>query len=339
MQGPDACYDTPESELGGPDGNRNRFRFSGGNGISYDEFLQRIRSIAFDKGKSRDAAWMADIFPLHLSGNASKWFEDLDDQTQQDWNLLKRAFIDKYGDAKPGVAGAGEARISSPGIGVSLAFNHPNILTRIPQDAKTKSTIDPLLPARIAIASWSSPVLSSTIRFPKSKDVWLREARQRKSKFSGKHDGTVYWHLVEPSQWVPENLIPVSLESGVTMYSIRAWQEGGLTLGKLAITGPFYLTKRAWMIWYGKEMAWNDSFEVLVGDKSAVRWVTPRSAGAFTAVEGGFEVKNNKALLVAVCQLKECTQPGKVFSSGSKAHYGWWGKEGTVEDFRVLAWA
>ncbi|KIO21935.1 hypothetical protein M407DRAFT_28493 [Tulasnella calospora MUT 4182] len=312
MQGPDACYDTTESGLGGP--NDDRFQFSGENGISYESFLQRIRSLAFEKGKSRDAAWMADLFSLHLSGNASKWFENLDDQTQQDWNLLKRAFIGKYGDAKLRVAEADRG------------------------NEKSKSTIDPLLPARIAIASWSSPVLSSTVRFPKSKDEWLREARQRKSKFSGQR-GTVYWHLVESWQWVPENLIPVSLESGVTMYSIRAWQEGGLTLGKLALAGPSNPTKRAWIIWSGEEVPWSDSFEVLVGDESAVRWVTPRSVGKFTALEGGFEVKNNKALLVAVCHLKECTQPGKVFSSDSKAQYGWWGKEGSVEDFRVLAWA
>ncbi|KAG8940439.1 hypothetical protein FRC04_005266 [Tulasnella sp. 424] len=200
-----------------------------------------------------------------------------------------------------------------------------------------KSTYDPLLPARVLIDTWSSPVPSSAIQFPKSKDEWLQAARQRRSKFNGK-SGTVYWHLVEPSQWPPENLLPISLESGVIMYSIRAWQEGGLTLGKLAITGPFHLAKRAYIPWDGKEVPWNGPFEVLVGEKSAVHWVTPQSAGKFMAVEGGFEVKHDAAMFVALCDATTCTQPGKVFSSELKARYGW-GKELTDEKFRVLAWA
>ncbi|KAG8957119.1 hypothetical protein FRC00_004449 [Tulasnella sp. 408] len=152
---------------------------------------------------------MADLFSLHLSGNASKCFENLDDKTQQDWNLLKRAFIEKYGDAKPKVAAA---VTSNPKPPPAASTSLPNAKV----DDKAKSISDPLLPARIAIASWSSPALSSAIRFPKSIDEWLREARQRNSKLSEK-SGIVYWHLVERSQWVPENLIPISLESGVTM--------------------------------------------------------------------------------------------------------------------------
>ena len=78
------------------------FQFSGGNGLSYDEFLQRIRRIAFAMGKSRDSAWLADLFSVHLSGNPAKWFENLDDTTQQDWNLLKREFLKKYAESPAG---------------------------------------------------------------------------------------------------------------------------------------------------------------------------------------------------------------------------------------------
>lgn len=95
----------------------------------------------------------------------------------------------------------------------------------------------------------------------------------------------------------------------------------------------------AWIPWYGKEVKWNGPFEVLVGDKSAVRWVKPQSAGKFTAVEGGFEVKNNKALLIALCDAKKWAQPGKVFSSESKAYYPYAGVEHCAENFCVLAWA
>lgn len=61
---------------------------------------------------------MADLVSLHLTGDASKWFESLDDKTQQDWNLLKRAFLDKYGDTKPKVTGTGESLDG----GISILF-------------------------------------------------------------------------------------------------------------------------------------------------------------------------------------------------------------------------
>lgn len=79
--------------------NRNlEFEFDGAEGIQYEEFLQRIRRIAFREGQSRNSPWIADLAALHFSGDALKWYEGLDDSTQQDWNLLKRAVVTKYGN-------------------------------------------------------------------------------------------------------------------------------------------------------------------------------------------------------------------------------------------------
>lgn len=66
--------------------------------MSYSDFLQRIRRMALSRGRSRDFEWMADVAASHLSGDASKWFETLEDEVQQDWNLLRKAFARKYGD-------------------------------------------------------------------------------------------------------------------------------------------------------------------------------------------------------------------------------------------------
>lgn len=66
--------------------------------MQYPEFLQRIRRSAFSQGKSRDSGWMADFAALHLSGDALKWYESLDDDVQQDWNLLRKAIARKYGN-------------------------------------------------------------------------------------------------------------------------------------------------------------------------------------------------------------------------------------------------
>lgn len=298
------------------------FTFNGVDSFGYQEFLQQVRRTAFKEGKSRDAAWMADLAVLHLSGDALMWFETLSDDVQQDWNLLKRAIIQKYG-------GKGDELVvgDAPTLGGG---------------GRTENNVapqaDPLLPARIRIVNWSTPVLASTIHFPRSERDWLNEGRQRKQRF--RYDQReVYWHLVEPSESVPDNVISAGIESGVTFYTIRAWHEGSLTLGKLATQGLFWRSKRAWIIWHGREIPWSGSFEVLVGDQSAVRWIKPQSSGPFEAVEGGFEAMNTKALLVARFDLGGVIQPGKAFSGDSYGYYGWWLKESRRDDFEVLAWA
>lgn len=74
------------------------FEFTGTEGIPYQEFLKRVRGAAFRQGRSRDSEWMADMASLHISGDALKWYESLDDDVRQDWSLLRKAIIGKYGD-------------------------------------------------------------------------------------------------------------------------------------------------------------------------------------------------------------------------------------------------
>ncbi|KAG8923590.1 hypothetical protein FRC00_006056 [Tulasnella sp. 408] len=300
MRGPNASE--LEADTGIPE-MEEEFSFNGAEGLGHQDFLQQIRRIAFKEGKTRDNVWMADLAVLHLSGEALTWFETLPDEVQQNWNNLRRAIIQKY-------AGQGN------GSDMTHA-RHSKDMEAATQTEKEKaennatSQVDLLLPARIRIVDWDTPALASTISFPKSEEDWLNEGRQRKWKVGGNR-GMVYWHLVETSDPAPDNAIPTGMEAGVTFYSIRAWHEGGLTLGKLATQTLFWRAKRAWIIWHGREIPWSGSFEVLVGDQSAVRWVEPKSVGPFEAVEGGFEAQNAKALLVAHFDFGGMTQPGKV---------------------------
>ncbi|KAG8940438.1 hypothetical protein FRC04_005265 [Tulasnella sp. 424] len=311
-----------ESEISNPVKDEE-FTFNGVDGLGYEDFLQQVRRVAFNEGKSRDASWMADLAVLHLSGEALTWFETLFDDVQQDWNLLKRAIFQKYG-------GKDVERETGDG-------HPPNTPMSKSDEQNVTPAFDPLLPARINIANWGTPVLASTIRFPMSEEGWLNEGRQRRSKFAGKQ-GVVYWHLVEPSDSVPENAICSGSEYSVQVYSIRAWHEGGLTLGKLSTQVLLWRSKRAWIVWSGKEIPWSGPFEVLVGDHSAVRWIKPQSSGPFKAVEGGFEAKKGKASLVARFDLGTMIQPGKAFAGEPHGSYGWWLKEYYQGDFRVLAW-
>lgn len=284
------------------------FTFNGVDSLGYQEFLQQVRRTAFNKGKSQDFAWMAALAALHFSGDALKWYERLDDDTQKDWNLLRKAVVDKYG-SEPDEEPADEAN---------------------PEDL--------LLPARIEIAIWTAPILASSLRFPRTEDEWMDEARERKAKFSG-NAKVVYWHLVETGDPLPRNAIPTGNEHGKKLFSVRVWKNGGLTVGKQVRAGLCWNNTRAWIPWYGIEVPWSGPFEILVGDPSAVRWVSPRDAGRFHAVEGGFEIGREQALFIAQFNHLGQLEPGKVFSADGQGHFGGWLFEFHNHDFRVLAWA
>ncbi|KAG8909975.1 hypothetical protein FRC01_006616 [Tulasnella sp. 417] len=299
-------------------GNDDGFSFNGVDGLGHQDFLQKIRHEAFKKGKTRDNIWMADLTALHLSGEALTWFETLPDDVQQTWKQLKKAIIQKYG---------GQNNDSA------LSQSHELYTAN-----NTPPRVDSLLPARIHLASWDTPALASAISFPKSEKDWLGQGRQRKWNF-GWSRRVVYWHLVEPSDPIPDNAISAGTENGVTFYSIRAWYEGGLALGKLSTQGLFWSTKRVWITWRGREIPWTGSFEVLVGDCSAVRWIKPQASGPFDAVEGGFEAQNPEALLVVHLQFNEVVQPEEIFSGNSSRSYGSWSEESRQRSLHVLAWA
>lgn len=41
---------------------------------------------------------MADLAALHFSGDALNWYENLNSEAQKDWNLLRKAVVQRYGD-------------------------------------------------------------------------------------------------------------------------------------------------------------------------------------------------------------------------------------------------
>ncbi|KAG8944257.1 hypothetical protein FRC04_002053 [Tulasnella sp. 424] len=262
---------------------------------------------------------MADLAALHFSGAALKWYETLDGDVQEDWHRLRKAVAQKYGDE--GTEGA--------------------VTTEPAPDVRENPTPeDPdnyLLPARIEVVNWSTPVLASSLRFPKSEGEWLNEARQRKAKLAAR-TGIVYWRLVETWEPIPGDAIPAGNEKGTQAFSIRVWKDGGLTIGK-QIPASFWNNTRAWVPWQGKELQWSGPFEILVGDRSAVRWVSPRDTGRFYAVEGGFELWHTNALFVSQFNHQGALVAGKTFSADYVGRLGWWGEEVYDREFRILAWA
>lgn len=70
--------------------------FKGGDGDEYLEFILAVKQEAFAKGTNKNDGWMAEYAETRMGGAALLWFEDLDEETQGSWKLLKRALISKY---------------------------------------------------------------------------------------------------------------------------------------------------------------------------------------------------------------------------------------------------
>ncbi|KAG8949499.1 hypothetical protein FRC00_008110, partial [Tulasnella sp. 408] len=364
--------------------------FNGVDGLTCHEFIQAIRKQAFSEGKSQDSRWMAEIASLQFSGPALEWFEELDDTTQADWGLLKRAILRQYvpsshqaviRDADSGAARddkthelnfegkdgkevekfvqfirrkAFQAEKSEDDKWMAnLAATHllgPALRwhSELPPAVQTSwkllekiifrsfsseiNTVD-LNAKRISIAQWNTVARASALHFPKSEEEWLERGRRRRADMNLPIPWKVTWHLVEQGEKFPINAISVSPERR-DFYHIRAWYQGGLTIGKY-----FLSHARAWIAWYGKELPYDGLFEVLVGDTTAVHWVRP-NAGKLIAVEGGYETAFESALLVARVKEGKLWEPGKAFSADCQGYFPWWGEEHRrpIEEVQVLAW-
>ncbi|KAG8900195.1 hypothetical protein FRC00_013998 [Tulasnella sp. 408] len=70
--------------------------FTGVEGPNCHQFIRTVREQALAAGKPRDDQWIADYASIRFDGEALKWFESLEDETQSDWKLLRRAILTHY---------------------------------------------------------------------------------------------------------------------------------------------------------------------------------------------------------------------------------------------------
>lgn len=60
------------------------------------DFIAKFREYAWSNGTDRDSEWMARSAPLSFRGHALLWYEGLDKETQDNWDLLRPAMIANY---------------------------------------------------------------------------------------------------------------------------------------------------------------------------------------------------------------------------------------------------
>ncbi|KIO27971.1 hypothetical protein M407DRAFT_6982 [Tulasnella calospora MUT 4182] len=353
--------------------------FNGVDGLRCHEFIQAVRRCAFNEGKSRDDAWIADRAALCFSGPALMWFEELDDDVQRDWKLLREAFRDRVFSVmrkyliKLDIAGESVLRVRAKSF-ANLTENgsppqanltktsgwqySPQITPLQSQlggiqklreggSAKDSSstrpssllTVDaqtsPLNAKRLNISSWGDPIPAEELGLPTSEDEWISLGRQRRAEMTSSAPWTVGWLFVEAGAPIPLHAIPTGREKGNILFSVRVWRAKGLTLGKHGIHQRDCL-----ITWDSSEFYHEGPYEILVGDSAAVRWVRPNS-GALTAVEGGFEVHKENALLITQTERDGNWLPGKGFLGDNYALFGWEMDEERVslEKFSVLTWS
>ncbi|KIO16578.1 hypothetical protein M407DRAFT_33772 [Tulasnella calospora MUT 4182] len=71
-------------------------RFTGESADEAEQFIHAVNRRAWAAGKQRDYTWMADFAYACFTKKALRWYEELGEDTQSDWKLLKRAILAKY---------------------------------------------------------------------------------------------------------------------------------------------------------------------------------------------------------------------------------------------------
>ena len=70
--------------------------FDGVEGLKSPEFIQAIRNKVYEEKMADDSRHMALLASLCFAGPALEWFEELGDDVQTDWSLLRRALLARF---------------------------------------------------------------------------------------------------------------------------------------------------------------------------------------------------------------------------------------------------
>ncbi|KAI9509429.1 hypothetical protein F5148DRAFT_1298870 [Russula earlei] len=168
---------------------------------------------------------------------------------------------------------------------------------------------------------------------------WLRDAQARTEEFR-KHGprAPTTWVLVEGRENIPSQAIEAGRDKDNNpIYVARAFYEGGLPIGKAS---PVF--REGAVIGYAGKVVELNTFEVLLADQRAIRWV-PYSYQLDVSqlrakpVEGGKEA-NEAPLYIARVRYNGGVHTAKIGEHLPAAHLPFNGTEVQVEDYEVLVY-
>ncbi|KAG8911276.1 hypothetical protein FRC01_005801 [Tulasnella sp. 417] len=70
--------------------------FRGIDGAEAESFIRSVLRTARTEGKIRDNEWIVDLVSACMMGEALRWYIELDEDTQNDWKLLRKAILRQY---------------------------------------------------------------------------------------------------------------------------------------------------------------------------------------------------------------------------------------------------
>ncbi|KAG8927701.1 hypothetical protein FRC00_002011, partial [Tulasnella sp. 408] len=70
--------------------------FKGVDGAEAECFISSVIRTARAEGKARDNDWIVDLVSSGMRGGALRWYIELDEDTQNDWKLLRKAILRQY---------------------------------------------------------------------------------------------------------------------------------------------------------------------------------------------------------------------------------------------------
>jgi len=165
---------------------------------------------------------------------------------------------------------------------------------------------------------------------------WVQEAQRRTEEFHTRGPtGPTTWILTH-GQNIPEGAIVGGEHHGRAIYIARAYYEGGIQVGK---AGPQF--EKGGVIGYGHNEIHLDTYEILIGDSRAIRWVSMEGKlkpGHLRLVEGGHE-KDGTRLYVAQGEQDNGICPGKASEHLDGALLPNEGTEKRAKHYKVLAYA
>ncbi|KDQ57662.1 carbohydrate-binding module family 12 protein [Jaapia argillacea MUCL 33604] len=168
--------------------------------------------------------------------------------------------------------------------------------------------------------------------------AWLKDAQARTEAFHRDGPrGPTTW-VLNQGHVIPQGAIQGGEENGKPLFIARAFHDGAIMLGKASPN-----LKKGGAIGYKKEEIPLDTYEILLGNPQAVRWV--QAAGKINVaslgarpVEGGKE-DNGEPLYIAQAPYKGNVVVGKASAVLDGAYVTYNGGEVKVKEYRVLCYA
>ncbi|KAF9005097.1 carbohydrate-binding module family 12 protein [Cyathus striatus] len=166
---------------------------------------------------------------------------------------------------------------------------------------------------------------------------WLGDAQYRTQQYRQfGPTGPTIW-VLNRGKNIPEGAIVAGKENTWTLYIARACHKGSIQVGKASD-----VFQKGAVIGYGHDEIHLDTYEILLGDMHALRWVPARgkldiSALGYKPVEGGRD-RDGTPLYIALAHHKGADHPGKASAKLDGAFIPYGGSEKEVKEYKVLCY-